>query len=127
MYSAILNLDDPSTAGIDYQTMNTIVVADQFSADNNYTRREDRHGGAQRGVPLLRQRSGRNAGVQGRPRRSLPRAGAGQVRFLRFHPYGVNFDPNSSLDCYSPPVPDEHACNPLSRTRQPAASRASGR
>ena len=42
-------------------------------------------------------------------------AGAGQVRFLRFHPYGVNFDPNSSLDCYSPPCAGS-TCNPLSRT-----------
>jgi hypothetical protein len=36
-HSAILNLDDPGTAGIDYQTMNVVVAADQFSAANNYS------------------------------------------------------------------------------------------
>ena len=36
-HSAILNLDDPSTAGIDYQTMNTVVVPEVFTAANNYT------------------------------------------------------------------------------------------
>ena len=36
-HSAILNLDDPSTAGIDYQTMNTVVVPEVFTAAANYT------------------------------------------------------------------------------------------
>jgi subtilisin family serine protease len=31
VHSAILNLDDPSTTGIDYQTMNVVVAADQFA------------------------------------------------------------------------------------------------
>ena len=30
-HSAILNLDDPASAGIEYQTMNTVVAADQFA------------------------------------------------------------------------------------------------
>ncbi|HSB85846.1 MAG TPA: S8 family serine peptidase, partial [Ilumatobacteraceae bacterium] len=30
IHSAILNLDDPATAGIDYQTLNTVIAADQF-------------------------------------------------------------------------------------------------
>ena len=46
VHSAILNLDDPSTAGIDYQTLNTVVVAEQFTAENNYSVDEDRHGRA---------------------------------------------------------------------------------
>ena len=36
-HSALLNLDDPSTAGIDYQTMNTVVVPEVFTAANSYT------------------------------------------------------------------------------------------
>ena len=28
--------------------------------------------------------------------------GAGQVRFLRFHPYGVGLDANATTNCYNP-------------------------
>ena len=31
--------------------------------------------------------------------------GTGQARFLRFHPFGVGIDSNTSTVCYSPPVP----------------------
>jgi hypothetical protein len=116
VYSAILNLDHPSTAGIDYQTMNTIVVAEQFSAASNY--RIVKSGVVKRnqvfhyflyvppGTPAFKVDLDDHTA-----------AGAGQVRFLRFHPFGVNLDPNSSLDCYSRPVPG-NTCgpNPLSRT-----------
>ena len=36
-HSAILNLDDPSTVGIDKQTLNTVVAAEQFTAANEYS------------------------------------------------------------------------------------------
>lgn len=36
-HSAILDLDDPGTAGVDYQTMNLVIAADGFTAANNYT------------------------------------------------------------------------------------------
>jgi hypothetical protein len=115
-YSAILNLDDPATAGIDFQTMNTIVVAEQFSAASNYS--IVKTGVVKRnqvfhyfvyvppGTPAFKVDLDDHTAV-----------GAGQVRFLRFHPFGVNLDPNSSLDCYSPPVPG-NTCgpNPLSRS-----------
>jgi len=39
---------------------------------------------------------------------------AGQVRFLRFHPYGVGIESNSTINCYNPPV--SGTCNPTSRT-----------
>jgi hypothetical protein len=116
VYSAILNLDHPSTAGIDYQTMNTIVVAEQFTAASNY--RIVKTGVVKRnqvfhyfvfvppGTPAFKVDLDDHTA-----------AGAGQVRFLRFHPFGLHLDPNSSLDCYSPPVPG-NTCgpNPLSRS-----------
>jgi hypothetical protein len=37
IHSAILNLDDPNTDGIDYQVMNTIVAAEQFNTANGFT------------------------------------------------------------------------------------------
>ena len=30
VHSAVLNLDDPKTAGVEYQTMNTVVAAEEF-------------------------------------------------------------------------------------------------
>jgi hypothetical protein len=115
-HSAILNLDDPSTIGIDYQTMNVVVVAEQFSAANNYT--------------IIKTGTiGRNQSQRfffkvpaGTPALKVDlddhtAAGTGQVRFLRFHPYGVTIEPSTnSLACYSPPVAGGVTCNPLSRT-----------
>lgn len=36
VHSAILQVDDPDSPGIDYQTMNTIVAASQFTEANNF-------------------------------------------------------------------------------------------
>jgi len=36
-HSAILNVDDPDSDGIDYQVMNTVVAASQLTAANNFT------------------------------------------------------------------------------------------
>jgi Subtilase family/Bacterial pre-peptidase C-terminal domain len=37
IHSALLRLNDPSTAGIDYETMNVIVAANQFNVANNFS------------------------------------------------------------------------------------------
>ena len=116
VHSAILNLNDPGTAGIEYQTLNTVIVPEEFSAANNYT---ITHSGT----------IGRNQTTSffyrvpaGTPAFKVDlddhtAAGTGQVRFLRFHPYGVTIEPsNNSLTCYSPPVAGGASCNPLSRT-----------
>lgn len=102
IHSAILNLDDPSTPGIDHQTLNTVVAAERFTAGNNYTvTKTDTIGRNQTrsyffavpaGTPAFKvDFSGPSAA-----------AGTGQARFLRFHPYGVGIDSNSSLSCYTP-------------------------
>ena len=113
-HSAILNLDDPSTAGIDAQTMNAVVAAEQFSAANNYS---IAHSGT----------IGRNQVTSyffnvpaNTPAFKVDMAGggasgAGQIRFLRFHPYGVSLDDNSSLSCYNP-TSGTCAGSPTSRT-----------
>ena len=36
VHSAVLNLDDPSTPGIEYQTLNTVVVPYTFDEDSGY-------------------------------------------------------------------------------------------
>ena len=37
IHSAILNVDDPDTGGIDYRVLNTIVAAEQFNLANNFS------------------------------------------------------------------------------------------
>ena len=99
-HSAIMNLDDPATAGIDYRTMNTVIASEAFAADNNYT---VTHTGdidkAQVQSYFFRVPSGAPAlkvdfsGPSATP-------GTGQARFLRWHPYGVGIDSNAVSNCY---------------------------
>jgi subtilisin family serine protease len=101
-HSAILNLDDPSNPGIEYRTLNTVVVARDLSAspfsqtiESTVARNASKSYffKVPAGAPAFRvDFSGPSA-----------TAGSGQARFLRFHPYGVNIDANSSLSCYAPP------------------------
>ncbi len=116
-HSAILNVDDPATTGIDYQTMNVVVVPHEFEPANgssltftDQVARNDTQSYFVRvpeGVPAFKvDFSGPGAA-----------AGSGQARFLRFHPFGVGIDGNASTNCY---IPDAGAgCStgsPASRT-----------
>ncbi|HEX2134194.1 MAG TPA: S8 family serine peptidase [Actinophytocola sp.] len=119
VHSAIMNLDSPMSTGIEYQTLNTVVAAEDFTAANGY---QIRHGGE----------IGRNETESyfvrvpaNTPALKIDLAGggeaegAGQIRFLRFHPYGVGIEDNGTPYCYNPPVPPANACDagdPTSRT-----------
>lgn len=98
-HSAILNLDDPGTAGIDYQTMNVVVAADHFSAPDYSVTKTGSIGPGQfksyffyvpPGTPAFKvDMTGGGA------------AGLGAIRFLRWHPYGVGIDSNAASNCYN--------------------------
>jgi subtilisin family serine protease len=99
-HSAILNLDDPSTTGIDFQAMNVAVASHRFvEADGYAVTTNAAIGRAQQqrfffevpeGAPAFKvDFSGPSAA-----------AGTGQARFLRWHPYGVGIDANSVTNCY---------------------------
>jgi subtilisin family serine protease len=115
VHSAILNLDDPTNPGVEAQTMNTVVAADQFTAGNNFT--VTKTGTIDRNqsksfffaVPANTPAFKVDMQAGGAP-------GLGQVRFLRFHPYGVGIDSNSSLANYNPPVSGGSNASALSRT-----------
>lgn len=116
IHSAILNLDDPATPGVDHQTLNTVVAAEQFTAVNNYAvTRTGEIGRNQTRSYFFEVPAGTPAfkvdfsGPDGT-------AGTGQARFLRFHPYGVGIDANASTSCYSPSAGGCTTGSPLSRT-----------
>ena len=116
IHSAILQLDNSSTDGIDYETMNTVVAPDVFTAANGYSVTKTGIAGRNHvdryffrvpaGDPVLKVDL---AGPDGNP-------GTGQVRFLRFHPWGLGIDSNASTSCYAPPVAGCATGDPFSRT-----------
>ncbi|HEX2174790.1 MAG TPA: S8 family serine peptidase [Nocardioidaceae bacterium] len=117
IHSAILNLDNARGSGIDAQALNTVVAAEEFTADNRYTVSVNGQVGRNQvdsyfyrvpaGAPAFKvQLEGGGA-----------EAGAGQIRFLRFHPYGLGIESNTSNSCYNPPGPrGECEGRPTSRT-----------
>jgi hypothetical protein len=113
-HSAILNLDDPSSAGIEYQTMNVVIAADQFAAPDYSVTKTGSLGPGQfttyffnvpPGTPAFKvDLAGGGA------------AGAGAIRFLRWHPYGVGIDSNAVSNCYNGAPGGCTTGSPTSRT-----------
>lgn len=98
VHSAILNLDDPSSGGVEYQVMNVVVAAEQLNAANNFS--VTRAGQADRPdkttffVNVPAQTPAFKVDLQ---------AASGRVRLLRFHPYGLPFDSTSTTPyCTAP-------------------------
>jgi len=100
-HSAILTLDDPSTTGIDYATMNTVIAPMTFSAANNYSqsvtstiaRGQTKHYffRVPAGAPAFKVDLAGGGDA----------AGAGAIRFLRWHPFGQGIDSNAVSNCYN--------------------------
>lgn len=101
-HSAILNLDDPSTAGIDGQTLNTVVASEQFSAANDYSIAHSGTIGRNQVTSYFYNVPANTPAFKVDMVGGGDTPGAGQIRFLRFHPYGTGVDANSSLSCYNP-------------------------
>ena len=113
-HSALLNLDDPSSAGIEYQTMNVVVAADQFTGPNYSVTKTGALGPGQfesyffyipPETPAFKVDM-----VGGGP------AGAGAIRFLRWHPYGLEIDSNAVSNCYNGAPGGCTTGSPTSRT-----------
>lgn len=115
VHSAILNLDDPSTAGIDYQTMNVVIAADTFEAPGYSVTKSGEVGPGQfqtfffyipPGTPAFKvdMIGGGND------------VGAGAIRFLRWHPWGLAIDSNAVSNCYNGAPGGCTTGSPTSRT-----------
>nr|WP_246019272.1 S8 family serine peptidase [Saccharothrix australiensis] len=101
-HSAVLKLDNPATRGVDALTLNTVFAAEEFTAANKFAvtktgtiPRNQSHNHFVR-VPVGT--SALKVDLAG----GGPEAGKGQVRFLRYDPYGVPADVTSSTNCYHP-------------------------
>ncbi len=115
-HSAIMNLNSPSAAGVEFQTMNVVVAADTFSASSGFSvTKTGSVGRGQQlthlvlvpaGVPALKVDF---SGPSATP-------GTGQARFLRWHPYGLGIDSNAVSNCYTPAAGTCATGSPLSRT-----------
>ena len=114
-HSAILQLNDPSSAGIEYQTMNTVVAADTFAAPDYAVSKSGTLGPQQvktfffrvpAGTPAFKvdMTGGGNA------------AGAGAIRFLRWRPNGLAIDSNAVSNCYNGAPGGCTTGSPTSRT-----------
>ncbi|WP_328338783.1 S8 family serine peptidase [Streptomyces violaceus] len=91
--SAILEVDDPKTEGIDKQVLSTVVVSAPlkytFSASGSVQRNSSRHYyvTVPEGAKTL------EVAMSGLKDKS-------QTRFISIHPYGVPSDPTSTINCY---------------------------
>jgi hypothetical protein len=114
VHSAILNLDDPSSAGIEYQTMNVVVAADQFEGPNYSVSKSGSLGPGQFDTYFFNVPAGTPAFkvdmTGGGP------AGAGAIRFLRWLPWGLGIDSNAVSNCYNPNIGGCSTGSALSRT-----------
>ncbi|MEV5963530.1 S8 family serine peptidase [Kribbella sp. NPDC051952] len=117
-HSALLLFDDTSSPGIEFQTLNTVVVPYNLETATPSKTVSGKIGRNQTTSYFFRVPAGVAAfkvDLSG-PNAT---AGTGQARFLRFSPYGLPSEAGetNSLYCYSPPVAGG-TCggDPLSRT-----------
>lgn len=110
-HSAVLNINDPKTLGLDGSMMAVVVASQPFPASDTITKTGTAHRNeAQRyyvtvpaGVKAL------EVGMSGLNANS-------QTRFLAFHPYGVPLDDTSTPNCYPHyGTPEGNGCNPSVR------------
>ncbi|MFI6375014.1 S8 family serine peptidase [Streptomyces sp. NPDC050546] len=103
--SAILEVDDPKTEGIDKQVLNTVVVSEPlkytYSAQGSVQRNSSKHYyvTVPEGAKTL------EVAMSGLKDKS-------QTRFISIHPYGVPSDPTSTINCYPNYANPANTCRP---------------
>lgn len=102
VHSAVLQLDDPTTHGVDLMTQNVVFAPQQFTADNSYTVQNQgqvsRNATRHYFVKVPEGASALKVDLAG----GGTAPGAGQVRFLRFTPQGLPQDTTATTNCYNP-------------------------
>ena len=112
-HGALMQFDDPATAGVDFRVMNTIIVVQR------------RHGARRTGS---RRRARTSATTPSRTSSRFPQgatslqvnlggiATGSQTRFIAINPYGVPADPTSTPLCYLNYVNPANTCKPDERS-----------
>ncbi|EFL32164.1 serine protease [Streptomyces viridochromogenes DSM 40736] len=103
--SAILEVDDPRTEGIDKQVLNTVVVSAPlkytYSASGSVQRNSTQH----YFVTVPEGAKSLEVAMSGLKDKS-------QTRFISIHPYGVPSDPTSTINCYPNYTNTANTCRP---------------
>ncbi|CAM5424110.1 S8 family serine peptidase [Streptomyces aurantiogriseus] len=106
--SAILEVDDPKTEGVDKQILNTIVVstpvAHTFSAKNTVQRNSSQH----YFLTVPEGATSLEVAMSGLKDKS-------QTRFISIHPYGVAVEDSATTKCYNNYL-DGNGCKPDARS-----------
>lgn len=117
VHSAVLQLDDTETAGVDVQTLNTVFAVDNFSAANKFSVTKSGKIARNQSTSLFVNVPKGTTALKVDMAAGGAEAGKGQVRFLRFTPQGVPLDVTSSTNCYNPDAGAGCAAgSPTSRT-----------
>ncbi|WP_434438998.1 S8 family serine peptidase [Lentzea sp. E54] len=101
-HSAVLQLDNPETPGVDVQTLNTVFAAENFNAANKFSTTKSGTIARNQSTSLFVNVPKGTSALKIDMAAGGAEAGKGQVRFLRFTPQGVPLDVTSSTNCYNP-------------------------
>ncbi len=101
-HSAVLQLDNPETPGVDVQTLNTVFAAENFTAANKFSVTKSGTIARNQSTSLFVNVPAGTTALKVDMTAGGTEAGKGQVRFLRYTPQGIGFDSNSSTSCYNP-------------------------
>ncbi|GAA3635571.1 S8 family serine peptidase [Lentzea roselyniae] len=102
VHSAVLQLDDVETPGVDVQTLNTVFAAENFNAANKFSVTKSGTIARNQSTSLFVNVPKGTTALKVDMAAGGAEAGKGQVRFLRFTPQGVPLDVTSSTNCYNP-------------------------
>ncbi|MDO0933164.1 S8 family serine peptidase [Streptomyces sp. DG2A-72] len=104
--SAILEIDDPRTEGIDKQAMSTVVVSAPLKYTYSASGSVQRNSSKSYFVTVPEGAKALEVAIGGLK-------GKSQTRFIAIHPYGVPVDPTSTINCYpNYSNPDSAPCRP---------------
>ncbi|MGW1538875.1 S8 family serine peptidase [Streptomyces sp. NPDC002309] len=103
--SAILELDDPRTEGIDKLVLNTVVVAQPLKYAYSASGSVQRNSTTSYFVTVPEGAKSLEVAIGGLKDKS-------QTRFIAIHPYGVPSDPTSTINCYPNYTNPANTCRP---------------
>ncbi|HZF90046.1 S8 family serine peptidase [Streptomyces sp.] len=103
--SAILEVDDPRTEGIDKQVLHTVVAAAPLKYTYSTSGSVQRNSHKSYFVTVPQGAKSLEVAIGGLK-------GKSQTRFIAIHPYGVPADPTSTINCYANYANPANTCRP---------------